>query len=131
MKKNETKSEIHERGMENRRSVLGDTHVNKAIEGTTDFNEFFQDLITRYAWGEIWDRPGLDRRTRSLLTLSMMIARGHDGEFEIHIRAAINNGVTVEEIKEVILHSAVYCGLPAANHAFQLATNILKELGEL
>jgi 4-carboxymuconolactone decarboxylase len=110
---------------------LGDKHVDRALESSNEFNGAFQEFITRYAWGNIWDRPGLDQKTRSLMTLSMLIALGHDTEFEMHIRAAINNGVTVEEIKELLMHSALYCGLPAANHGFKLAEGVLKESGKL
>ena len=131
MNNEDKNSEIHKRGMEKRRKVLGDDHVDRAIAGTNELNDSFQDFITRYAWGEVWNRPGLDDRTRSLLTLSMLIALGRDEEFEMHVQAAINNGVTVEEIKEVVMHSALYCGLPAANQGFKLATRVLKELGKL
>jgi 4-carboxymuconolactone decarboxylase len=124
-------SETYKHGMEKRRKVLGDAHVDRAIEGANELTDSFQDFITRYAWGEVWNRPGLDDRTRSLLTLSMLIALGHKEEFEMHVRAAINNGVTVEEIKEVLLHSALYCGLPAANSGFSMASRVLKELGKL
>ncbi|MDA0347369.1 MAG: 4-carboxymuconolactone decarboxylase [Verrucomicrobia bacterium] len=131
MNNDENKTEAYIKGEAIRRNVLGDEHVDRAITGTKEFKGAFQEFITRYAWGEIWDRPGLDKKTRSLLTLSMLIALGHDSEFEMHIRAAINNGVTVEEIKELLMHSALYCGLPAANHGFKLAEGILKELGKL
>ena len=120
----------HERGMEVRREVLGDAHVDRAIEGTTPFTEDFQDLITRYAWGEIWDRPGLDRRTRSCITLTALVALGRDDELAMHVRAALRNGLTPEEIKEVLLQSAVYCGVPAANAAFAIAQRVLDECGE-
>lgn len=125
MNNDKTIKEIHAEGMEVRRAVLGDTHVDRAMAHTTDFNAEFQDLITRYAWGEIWTRPGLDRKTRSCITLAMMIALGRDEEFKPHIQAALNNGLTPEEIKEVILQSAIYCGVPAANHAFRLAAEVL------
>ena len=131
MKNEETNSDTHKRGITKRRKVLGDDHVDRSIEGTNELNDSFQDFITRYAWGEVWSRPGLDDRTRSLLTLSMLIALGHEEEFEMHIRAAINNGVTVAEIKEILMHSALYCGLPTANQGFRLATGVLKELGKL
>src|SRR5580698_9388197 len=111
-------------GMEVRREVLGDEHVDRAVRSTTAFNAEFQNLITRYAWGEIWTRPGLPRHTRSLLTLSMMIALNRADEFRLHIRASANNGVTRDEIKEVILQSAIYCGVPAANNAFHLADQV-------
>jgi 4-carboxymuconolactone decarboxylase len=118
-----------ERGMEVRRQVLGDAHVDAAVEGTTDFTRDFQDLITRYAWGEIWTRPGLDRRTRSCITLTALIARGHTHELPMHVRAALRNGLTPDEIGEVILQSAIYCGVPAANSAFAIAREVLAEQG--
>jgi 4-carboxymuconolactone decarboxylase len=120
-------SEEHDRGMEVRREVLGDEHVDGAIEGTTEFTEDFQDLITRYAWGEIWTRPGLDRRMRSAITLTALIARGHFKELPMHLRAARRNGLSDDEIKEVLLQSAIYCGVPAANHAFAIAREVLAE----
>jgi 3-oxoadipate enol-lactonase/4-carboxymuconolactone decarboxylase len=131
MTNEDSNSETYKQGMEKRRKVLGNDHVDHAIETTNELTDSFQEFITRYAWGEVWNRPGLDDRTRSLLTLSMLIALGHNEEFEMHVRAAINNGVTVEEIKEVLLHSALYCGLPAANSGFSMASRVLKELGKL
>jgi 4-carboxymuconolactone decarboxylase len=116
-----------ERGTEVRREVLGDEHVDRAVEGTSDFTRDFQELITRYAWGEIWTRPGLDRRMRSAITLTALIARGHDEELAMHIRAALRNGLTPDEIKEVLLQSAIYCGVPAANTAFAIAQRVLEE----
>jgi 4-carboxymuconolactone decarboxylase len=120
--------ENYDRGMKVRREVLGDEHVDRATERMTDFTEEFQDLITRYAWGEIWTRPGLDRRTRSCITLTAMIALNREEELAMHVRAAVRNGLTRDEIKEVILHSAVYCGVPAANSAFATAQRVLDEL---
>jgi 4-carboxymuconolactone decarboxylase len=117
----------YDRGLEVRREVLGDAHVDRAVEGTTPFTAEFQDLITRYAWGEIWARPGLDRRTRSCITLTALVALGREGELELHVRAALRNGVTAEEIKEVLLQSAIYCGVPAANSAFAIAQRVLDE----
>ena len=117
----------HKEGMEVRREVLGDEHVDRAIEHTTEFTAEFQDLITRYAWGEIWTRPGLDRRTRSCITLTALIALGRDEELAMHVRAALRNGLTPAEIKEVLLQSAVYCGVPAANSAFAIAQRVLDE----
>jgi 4-carboxymuconolactone decarboxylase len=122
--------EQHDRGMEVRREVLGDEHVDGAIERTTEFTKDFQDLITRYAWGEIWTRPGLDRRTRSAITLTALIARGHFDELAMHVRAARRNGLSDDEIKEVLLQSAIYCGVPAANSAFAIANRVLEEDGE-
>jgi 4-carboxymuconolactone decarboxylase len=117
----------HDRGMEVRREVLGDEHVDAAVERTSEFTADFQNLITRYAWGEIWTRPGLDRRTRSAITLTALIALGHFDELRMHLRAALRNGLTQEEIKEVLLQSAIYCGVPAANHAFAVAQEVFEE----
>jgi 4-carboxymuconolactone decarboxylase len=120
--------DIYEKGLKVRRSVLGDAHVERSLEELTPFNEEFQDLITRYAWGEIWTRPGLERRTRSLITLAMLVALNRGEEFKLHVRAAFNNGVTREELKEVLLQTAIYCGVPAANSAFHLAEQVFAEL---
>lgn len=117
----------HDRGMQIRREVLGNEHVDAAIERTTQFDADFQELITRYAWGEIWARPGLDRRTRSCLTLIVLVALNRMDELALHVRAALRNGVTPEEITEVLLHSAIYCGVPAANSAFAIARRVLEE----
>jgi 4-carboxymuconolactone decarboxylase len=122
-------SDAHERGMKVRREVLGDAHVDRAIERTTPFTEAFQDLITRYAWGEIWSRPGLDRRTRSCITLTALVALGQQHELAMHVRAALRNGLTPDEIGEVILQCAVYCGVPAANSAFAIAQETLAAEG--
>jgi 4-carboxymuconolactone decarboxylase len=119
----------HEGGMKARREVLGDDHVDRAVEHTTDFTRDFQDLITRYAWGEIWTRPGLDRRTRSCITLTALVAGGHHHELAMHVRAALRNGLTPEEIAEVLLQCAIYCGVPAANSAFAVAQRVLAEEG--
>ena len=116
-------------GMRVRREVLGDEHVDAAVARTTDFTREFQDLITRYAWGEIWTRPGLDRRTRSCMTLIALIALGRHEELALHLRAALRNGLTPDEIQEVLLHSAIYCGVPAANGAFAVAQRVLDEVG--
>jgi 4-carboxymuconolactone decarboxylase len=113
--------------MKVRREVLGDEHVDRAVEHTTAFTTEFQDLITRYAWGEIWTRPGLDRRTRSAITLTALIALGRFDELGMHVRAARRNGLTDDEIKEVLLQSAIYCGVPAANSAFAVASRVLEE----
>jgi 4-carboxymuconolactone decarboxylase len=110
-----------------RREVLGDAHVDRAIAGTTPLTEDFQDLITRYAWGEVWSRDGLDRRTRSFLTVALMVALNRDHELRMHLRAARRNGLTWEEISETLLHCAVYCGVPAANAAFALAQEVRDE----
>ncbi len=120
-------SDSYERGTEVRRAVLGDEHVDRAIARTTDFTADFQDLITRYAWGEIWTRPGLDRRTRSCITLTALVAGGHEHELAMHVRAALRNGLTPDEIKEVLLQTAIYCGVPAANSAFAVAQEVLAE----
>ena len=118
----------YKEGMKIRRAVLGDEHVDRAVASITDFNREFQDFITRNAWGEIWTRPGLPRHTRSLLTLAMMIALNRGEEFRMHVKAAFNNGVTRDEIKEVLLQSAIYCGVPAANSAFHIAGEVFQEI---
>jgi 4-carboxymuconolactone decarboxylase len=120
--------ERHALGMKTRRSVLGDAHVDRSIAKTTDFTEDFQSLITRLAWGEIWTRPAIDHTTRRLLTIAMMIALNRDEEFRLHVRAALEHDVDVNLIKEVILQSAIYCGVPAANSAFAAASAIIAEL---
>jgi len=114
----------HEEGMKIRRAVLGDAHVDQAIATQNEFTAEFQDLITRYAWGEIWTRPDLDRKTRSLITIAMMVALNRSEELQLHLKAASKNGVTRAEIKEVLLQAAIYCGVPAANHAFHLAEQV-------
>lgn len=119
-----------ERGMKIRREVLGDDHVDRAIERATELTEEFQDFITRYAWGEIWSRPGLGRRARSCITLTALVALGRFEELEMHIRAARRNGLTNDEIKEVLLQTAVYCGVPAANSAFAVFQRVAEERGE-
>jgi 4-carboxymuconolactone decarboxylase len=122
----------YQRGMKIRRAVLGDEHVDRVVAATTDFNRDFQDFITRNAWGEIWTRPGLPRHTRSLLTLAMMVALNRSEEFRMHVKAAFNNGVTRDQIKEVLLQSAIYCGVPAANSAFHIAAEVFREVdGEM
>jgi 4-carboxymuconolactone decarboxylase/3-oxoadipate enol-lactonase/4-carboxymuconolactone decarboxylase len=113
--------------MEVRRAVLGDAHVDRAVANTTELTAEFQDLITRYAWGEIWTRPGLDRRIRSAITITALIALGRDEELAMHLRAARRTGLGDDEIKEVLLQSAVYCGVPAANAAFAIAQRVLQE----
>jgi 4-carboxymuconolactone decarboxylase len=117
----------HERGMEVRREVLGDDYVDASMERTTPFTADFQNLITRYAWGEIWTRPGLDRKTRSCITLTALMAQGQLEELALHVRGALRNGLTEEEIKEVLLHGAIYCGVPAARAAFAVAQRSLAE----
>jgi 3-oxoadipate enol-lactonase/4-carboxymuconolactone decarboxylase len=114
-------------GLRVRRAVLGDAHVDRSIAGTTDFTADFQSFITRYAWGDIWTRPGLDRRMRSAITITALVALGHENELAMHVRAALRNGLTPDEIKEVLLHSAIYCGVPAANSAFAIARKVLEE----
>jgi 4-carboxymuconolactone decarboxylase len=121
---------IYDRGMRIRREVLGGEHVDDATGRTTEFTADFQDFITRYAWGEIWARPGLDRRTRSCITLTALVALGRLDELEMHVRAAVRNGLTEQEIGEVFLQSAVYCGVPAANSAFAVARRVLSESDE-
>lgn len=118
-------------GMKTRRRVLGDAHVDRTLANANEFNAAFQDLITRYAWGEIWSRPGLPGHTRSLLTLAMMVALHREEEFKLHVRAAFNNGVTHAEMEEVLLQAAIYCGVPAANSAFRWAQEVFREIDEL
>jgi 4-carboxymuconolactone decarboxylase len=120
--------ERHKQGMTVRRAVLGDAHVDRALTRSNDFNREFQDLITRYAWGEIWTRPGLPRHTRSLITIAMMVALNRSEEFKLHVRAAFNNGVTRDEIKEVLLQCAIYCGVPAANSSFHMAEEVFGQM---
>ena len=122
------KEETFDQGMKVRREVLGEQHVDKAEKKKDNFTEEFQELITRYAWGEIWTRPGLERRTRSCITLAMMIALHREDEFKLHVKAALNNGLSRDEIKEVILQSAIYAGVPAANSAFHWAQDVFKNL---
>ncbi len=120
--------ERYDAGMQVRRAVLGDAHVDRAQANRTPFTGDFQDLITRYAWGEIWTRPGLPRHTRSLMTICMMVALNREEELKLHLRAASNNGVTRDEIKEALLQTAIYCGVPAANSAFALAQKVFAEM---
>ena len=114
-------------GMKVRREVLGDAHVDRAEAARTPLTEEFQDLLTRYAWGEIWTRPGLDRRTRSCITVAMLVALNRNDELALHVRAALTNGVTADELKEILLQTAIYCGMPAANSAFGVAARVLEE----
>jgi len=118
----------YDQGLKTRRAVLGDAHVDRSLKNRSKFNEPFQDLITRYGWGEIWSRPGLPRKTRSLLTLSMLVALNRNEEFRLHLKAALSIGVTREEIQEVLLQSAIYCGVPAANSAFRAAEEVFDQL---
>ena len=120
--------ERHDQGMTVRRAVLGDAHVDRATARKNAFTGEFQELITRYAWGEIWTRPGLPRHTRSLLTVAMMVALNRIDEFKLHVRAAFNNGVTRDEIREVLLQCAIYCGVPAANSAFHWAEEVFAQM---
>lgn len=118
----------YQQGMEVRRAVLGDKHVDRTLSQLTPLNEEFQNFITRYAWGDIWTRPGLERHTRSMITIAMLIALNREAELKMHLRAAFNNGVTRDELKELIMHSALYCGLPAANATMHLAQQVFDEL---
>jgi 4-carboxymuconolactone decarboxylase len=118
----------YDEGMKTRRSVLGDAHVDRASKNRTKFNEPFQDLITRYAWGEIWSRPGLPKKTRSLMTLSMLVALNRGEEFRMHVKAALSIGVSRDEIQELLLQAAIYCGVPAANSAFHAAEEVFDAL---
>lgn len=124
-------AERWEQGMNVRRRVLGDEHVDRAIAGTSEFTADWQDFITRVAWGDVWSRPGLDRRSRSIAVLSSLIVLGQDEEFAMHLRAALRNGLSVAEIREVILQSAVYAGVPAANTAFRIAEEVLADEEEM
>lgn len=114
-----------ERGLKVRREVLGDAYVDKALKGRTAVTAEFQELVTKYAWGEIWTRPGLDRKTRSCITVSLLVCLGQEQELAAHLRGAMNNGLTRDEIKEVLLQTAIYCGIPAANAAFRVAAEVL------
>jgi 4-carboxymuconolactone decarboxylase len=120
--------ERHEQGMRVRRAVLGDAHVDRAVQNTTELTAPFQDFITRYAWGDVWSRPGLDRRTRSIITLTALTSLRAENEIAMHVRAAITNGLTPAEITEVLLHTGVYAGVPAANAAFAIARRTLAEM---
>jgi 4-carboxymuconolactone decarboxylase len=120
----------YEAGMTVRREVLGDAHVDRSLQHLTPFNGEFQEMITRHAWGDIWTRPGLPRHTRSLVTIAMLIGMNREGELRLHLRAAKNNGVTRDEIKEVLLQSAIYCGIPAANATFHLAEAVFAEMDQ-
>jgi 3-oxoadipate enol-lactonase/4-carboxymuconolactone decarboxylase len=117
----------YDEGIRVRREVLGDEHVDRATANATELTRDFQELITAYAWGEVWTRPGLDRRSRSMITLTALVARGHHEELALHLRAALRNGLTVDEIREVLLQSAIYCGVPDANTAFRIAQDVLEE----
>jgi 4-carboxymuconolactone decarboxylase len=119
--------ERYEAGMKVRRAVLGDAHVDATLAKRDDFTEAFQDLITRYAWGEIWSRPGLARQTRSLITVAMLVALNREEELQMHLRAALKNGASQEEIRETLLQAAIYCGVPAANSAFLIAQQVFSE----
>lgn len=122
--------ELFERGTGVRREVLGDEHVDRANASRTAFTSEFQDFLTRYAWGEVWTRPGLDRRTRSCITVAMLVALNRPEELTLHLRGALRNGVTVSELREVLLHAGVYCGIPAANSAFRIAREVLGPLAD-
>lgn len=123
----EPKTDAYARGLEVRREVLGDAHVDRALDRVTTFDRPFQELIERFAWGSVWTRPGLDRRSRSIAVLTALVALGHHEELAMHLRAARTNGLTLEEISEVLLQSAVYCGVPAANTAFRIARQVFEE----
>ncbi|WP_337078600.1 4-carboxymuconolactone decarboxylase [Acinetobacter pittii] len=119
----------YKQGIEVRTEVLGEKHVDRSLQNLNDFNQDFQNFISRYAWGEVWSRPGLPRHTRSLVTIAILLALGREDELRMHLRACFNNGVTKEDLKELILHSSLYAGLPAANAAMHMAEEVFKELG--
>ncbi|EXB71167.1 4-carboxymuconolactone decarboxylase [Acinetobacter nosocomialis] len=119
----------YKQGIELRTEVLGEKHVGRSLQNLNDFNQDFQNFISRYAWGEVWSRPGLPRHTRSLVTIAILLALGREDELRMHLRACFNNGVTKEDLKELILHSSLYAGLPAANAAMHMAEEVFKELG--
>jgi len=116
--------DMHARGLKNRKEVLGEAHVERSFASADDFSRPYQDLITEYCWGAVWDRPGLSRKTRSLLNIAMLTALNREDEFRLHVRAAFRNGVTRDEIREVLLQTAIYCGVPAANSAFKQAREV-------
>jgi 4-carboxymuconolactone decarboxylase len=122
-------NEMFEKGLKVRREVLGAEYVDKAIAGADDFNRPLQELVTSYCWGEIWNRPGLDRRTRSMLNLAMLTALNRPHEVKLHVRGAINNGLTKDEIREVLLQAGIYCGVPAAIDSFRIAREVFAEMG--
>lgn len=124
-----SKDPRHAAGMKTRRAVLGDAYVDAAVSRTTEFNADFQDYITQSAWNDIWNRPGLDRRSRSIVVLSICIGMHHWGEFRIHLRGAINNGLSKDEIKEILIQAGVYASVPSANHAFREAAEVFREMG--
>ncbi|WP_120429869.1 4-carboxymuconolactone decarboxylase [Acinetobacter baylyi] len=119
----------YKQGLEVRTEVLGEKHVNRSLENLNDFNQDFQNFISRFAWGEVWSRPGLPRHTRSLVTIAVLLAIGREDELRMHLRACFNNGVTKDELKELILHCSLYAGLPASNAAMHMAEEVFKDLG--
>ncbi len=124
------KDPAYESGLAIRRLILGDAHVRRSLENATSFDDEFQDLVTRHAWGDVWIRPGLDHRTRSLITIALLAAGGHQQELNLHVRATRNTGVTSDEVKEVLLQVAVYAGVPAANSAFRVAKSAFEEMAK-
>jgi len=120
----------YDAGLAVRRAVLGDEYVDAALAGSDDFTAPFQDFITRFAWGDVWGRPGLDRRTRSCVTVALLAGLGHENELAVHLRGALRNGVTVDELREVLLQTAIYAGVPAANRAFRIARDVLGEAAD-
>jgi 4-carboxymuconolactone decarboxylase len=124
------KDSAYEAGLAVRRRILGDAHVNRSLENATAFDEEFQELITRHAWGDIWARPGLDHRTRSLVTIALLAAGGSHEELKLHVRATRNTGATLDEVKEILLQVAVYAGVPAANSAFRIAKSTFEEMAK-
>ena len=130
-KRDETINELFERGLALRREVLGPEYVDKSLANANDFTMAFQQITTEWCWGYAWTRPTLDRKTRSLMNLAMLTALNRSPEVKLHVRGAINNGVSVDEIKEALLHATVYCGIPAGLDAFKAANEVLKEMGKL
>ena len=124
------KDPAYEAGLAVRRRILGEAHVKRSLENATTFDDEFQDLVTRHAWGDVWTRPGLDHRTRSLITIALLAAGGHQEELNLHVRATRNTGVTSDEVKEVLLQVAVYAGVPAANSAFRIAKSAFEEMAK-
>jgi len=126
----ETRKDLYETGLQIRREVLGREYVDNSLKNATDFNRQFQELVSEYCWGAVWSRPGLTRKERSMINLAMLTALGRTHEVEIHVRGALNNGLTKEQISEVLLHTTIYCGVPAALDSFRVASKVIAEHGK-